>query len=50
MGRYLGQEIFGLILKERADEVGAQVYLQIGQDVTAEKPLHVFVNSILIQK
>ena len=49
-GHGIHHGIFGLILKERADEVGAQVYLQIGQDVTAEKPLHVFVNSILIQK
>lgn len=50
MGHGIHHGIFGLILKERADEVGAQVYLQIGQDVTAEKPLHVFVNSILINE
>ena len=49
-GHGIHHGIFGLILKERADEVGAQVYLQIGQDVIAEKPLHVFVNSILINE
>ena len=49
-GHGIHHGIFGLILKERADEVGAEVYLQIGKDVTAEMPLHVFVNSILIEK
>ena len=49
-GHGIHHGIFGLILKERADEVGAQVYLQIGTDVIAEKPLHVFVNSILINE
>ena len=47
-GHGIHHGIFGIILKERADEVGAQVYLQIGKDVTAEMPSHVFVNSILI--
>ena len=49
-GHGIHHGIFGLILKERADEVGAEVYLQIGKDVSAEMPLHVFVNSILIEK
>ena len=49
-GHGIHHGIFGLILKERADEVGAEVYLQIGKDVPAEMPLHVFVNSILIEK
>ena len=49
-GHGIHHGIFGLILKERADEVGAQVYLQIGTDVIAEKLLHVFVNSILINE
>ena len=49
-GHGIHHGIFGLILKERADEVGAKVYLQIDQDVIAEKPLHVFLNSILVNK
>ena len=49
-GHGIHHGIFGVILKERADELGAQVYLQVGNDIPAEMPLHVFVESILIKK
>ena len=49
-GHGIHHGIFGVILKERADEVGAQVYLQIGNEAPKGMPLHDFVDSILIQE
>ena len=49
-GHGIHNGIFGVILKERADEVGAQVYLQIGNEAPQGMPLHAFMDSILVQK
>jgi len=49
IGHGIHNGMFGVILKEKADKVGAKVYVQLGNKAP-EVPLHEFINSILIGK